>query len=77
MDALKHLYKKLSFGGLIYIDDYNGFNGCKNAVNEFREENGITDPLHFQNMPEAMNFHAPMIEAVWWRKTRKGSKRFA
>ncbi|GAB4814855.1 hypothetical protein N2152v2_001901 [Parachlorella kessleri] len=36
MDALEALYDKVSIGGLVYVDDYNSFPGCKAAVDEFR-----------------------------------------
>ena len=35
-DALVHLYDKVVPGGLIYIDDYGSFNGCREAVDIFR-----------------------------------------
>lgn len=40
MDALMNLYPKLSKGGFCIIDDY-ALPGCKKAVDDFREENGI------------------------------------
>lgn len=45
MDALKALYHKISPGGFIIIDDYGSWQGCSDAVNEFREQKGITAPL--------------------------------
>lgn len=44
-DALLALYGKLSVGGYVIIDDYGAVPGCKTAVDEFREANGITQPL--------------------------------
>ena len=43
-DALSALYPKLAPGGFVIIDDYN-FVTCRNAVHDFREQQGITDPL--------------------------------
>jgi hypothetical protein len=40
MDAMTNLYPKLSEGGFCIIDDY-ALEGCKRAVDNFREENGI------------------------------------
>jgi O-methyltransferase len=48
MTALCCLYPKLSVGGYVIIDDYGddpGLKGCKAAVNEFRTQNQIKEPL--------------------------------
>ena len=46
MPALRHLYPKLSPGGFIIIDDYGITNlGARRAVQEYREAEGITEPL--------------------------------
>lgn len=44
-DALVALYDKVSPGGFIIIDDYNAFTPCRRAVEEFRAERGITEPI--------------------------------
>jgi cephalosporin hydroxylase len=46
MDALRSLYPKLSVGGYIIVDDYlvEGL-GCRQAVDEFRAEQNITEPI--------------------------------
>jgi hypothetical protein len=44
MDALTNLYPKLSPGGFCIIDDY-GLPGCKLAVDDFRAQNKISEPL--------------------------------
>jgi len=44
MDALVHLYPKLSKGGFAIIDDYL-LPPCKLAVHEFRQKQGITDEI--------------------------------
>lgn len=44
MEALIHLYPKLSRGGFIIIDDYAA-EPCKEAVCEFREKEKIADPI--------------------------------
>lgn len=58
MDALKALYPKLSRGGYVIVDDYRVVDGCKKAVDEFREANNIQDPV---------------VEidgvGVWWKRT--------
>ncbi len=45
--ALSLTYPKLSVGGYVIIDDYGvpSFN-CKDAVDQYRREHGITEPIH-------------------------------
>jgi len=57
MDALVHLYAKVSPGGFIIVDDYYSFPGCREAVDEFRGKERIQDALI-----EIDN------SAVFWRK---------
>lgn len=45
MDALRPLYPKLSVGGYLIVDDYGIVPGCKQAVDEYRAEFGITEPI--------------------------------
>jgi O-methyltransferase len=45
MDSLKHLYPKLSVGGYVIVDDYNALPAAKQATDDFREEQGITEVL--------------------------------
>ena len=44
MDALNALFHKLSPGGFCIIDDY-ALPGCAKAVEDFRKEHGIIEPL--------------------------------
>ena len=44
MEALTNLYDKLSPGGYCIIDDF-AIPACKKAVEEFRNQRGITEPL--------------------------------
>lgn len=44
IEALNNLYSKLSVGGFCIIDDYCLAN-CKIAVDDFRRDHGIDDPL--------------------------------
>ena len=59
-DALVNLYDKLSVGGYVIIDDYgeDTWTYCRKAVEEFRSERGITDPLVRVDKP-----------CAFWRKT--------
>ncbi|MER5704768.1 TylF/MycF family methyltransferase [Micromonospora sp. NPDC002296] len=56
MDALVNLYPKLSPGGFVIIDDYC-IPACRKAVEEFRDREGITDPV------EAIDDYS-----VYWRR---------
>ena len=77
-DALHALYSRLSSGGVIYVDDYGSFGGCKVAVDEFRKRHGITTPMTkvWQNFTGIRHgqFVTPQaragygFEAVWWTK---------
>jgi O-methyltransferase len=44
MDALRPLYPKLSVGGYVIVDDY-ALAPCKAAIDDFRTEHGISDPI--------------------------------
>ena len=44
MDALTHLYPKLSVGGYVIVDDY-WLPKCRAAVDDFRTRTGIEDQL--------------------------------
>ena len=43
--ALQNLYPKLSPGGYAIVDDYGSIPACKQAVDDFRLEHGITEHL--------------------------------
>jgi O-methyltransferase len=45
IDALGALWPKVSVGGFVIIDDYGAVEGCRLAVDDFRREHGIVDPL--------------------------------
>ncbi len=45
IQILDNLYDKVSPGGYVIIDDYGDYVACRQAVDEFRERHGITDPL--------------------------------
>ena len=57
MDALNPLYRKVSSGGFIIVDDYESCPPCKAAINDFREMYDIHEPL------VKIDGHA-----VYWRK---------
>lgn len=43
--CLEHLYPKLSPGGVLILDDYYCWEGCRKATDEYREAHGIVAPL--------------------------------
>jgi hypothetical protein len=43
--ALESLYPGLSPGGYLIVDDYGAVEECRRAVDEFRREHGIGEPL--------------------------------
>jgi O-methyltransferase len=45
MTVLEELYARVSPGGWVIIDDYGILPPCKQAVDEYRERNGIEAPL--------------------------------
>ena len=55
--ALENLYPKLSLGGYIIIDDYNAFQNCRQAVDDFRRKNNINHTIIKIDR-----------EAIYWRK---------
>jgi O-methyltransferase len=44
-DVLEHLYPRLSPGGYLICDDYLNLHDCKRAVDEYRAQHGITEPI--------------------------------
>lgn len=56
MDAFVNLYPNLSPGGYVIIDDYN-LEGCRRAVHDYRDANGIKDEIKFTDGCE-----------VYWRR---------
>jgi len=59
MDALVHLYPKLSVGGYIIIDDWGSNPNCVNAIKDYRLLNNIADSI----IPIDYN-------GVFWKKTQ-------
>ncbi len=59
MSVLQILYPKVSEGGFIIIDDYNSFSDCSRAVDTYRSDFGITEPMVAIDQA-----------ASYWRKSR-------
>ena len=47
--CLENLYDKDMPKGLIIIDDYGTYEGCRKAVDEFRMKQNIDSFLHYSN----------------------------
>lgn len=45
MDSLSALYPKLSIGGYLIIDDYGAIPACRRAVEDYRADKGIVEPI--------------------------------
>jgi Macrocin-O-methyltransferase (TylF) len=61
MDALVHLEPKVSPGGFVIVDDYNGIEACRDAADQYRAEHSITDVIHEIDWT-----------GVWWQKSPEG-----
>ncbi|WP_089157690.1 TylF/MycF family methyltransferase [Micromonospora sp. NBS 11-29] len=61
MDALVNLYPKVVPGGFVIIDDYV-LDGCRRAVTDFRQANGIDDEIQ-----------AIDGSGVFWRRALSGT----
>ncbi len=59
IQALDALYERLSPGGFIIVDDYGAIAACKAAVEDYRRDHGIDDPI------EKIDW-----TGVWWQKPR-------
>jgi hypothetical protein len=57
MDALTHLYPRLSPGGYAIFDDYRNLHDCRRAIDEYRTKNGITEEIQIIDS-----------RAVFWQK---------
>lgn len=56
-DSLEYLYPHLAVGGFIVIDDYGLPLGCRRAVDEYRQQHGIDEPMQWVNQ-----------QTVFWRR---------
>jgi hypothetical protein len=50
MQSLRYLYPKLSIGGYVIVDNYR-LPFCRAAVEDYRREQGITEPLEMATWP--------------------------
>ncbi|MEO8487479.1 MAG: TylF/MycF family methyltransferase [Betaproteobacteria bacterium] len=47
MDALTALYDKVAPGGIVIVDDFGAIPACAAAVNDFRRQRRIADPMQW------------------------------
>ena len=66
IQALENAYELVQPGGYIYVDDYGSFEGCRRAVDFFRQSVGDYEPL----FPIFEYDDSTKFEAVWWRKKK-------
>lgn len=59
MDALTHLYPRLSVGGFVIVDDYGAIPGCRQAVEDYRNKMNIRDELTWVDWT-----------GVYWRRSK-------
>ena len=64
IQALENSYGLVQPGGYIYVDDYGSFEGCKRAVDFFKQSVNDNAPL----FPIFEDNTSKKFEAVWWRK---------
>jgi O-methyltransferase len=57
MEVLKNLYHKVTPGGYVIVDDYS-IDGCRNAIDDFREINHINTPIQIIDWT-----------GIFWQKT--------
>lgn len=64
--ALENLYDKVVKGGIIIIDDYGAYKGCRNAVHDFRTQRHIDSEI-FKTIESGIVGLKDGTEA-WWIK---------
>lgn len=64
--CLESLYDKVISGGVVIVDDYNAYIGCKKAVDEFRKNHKINDELIL--VKESAVKGKPLGVAAYWVK---------
>ena len=63
-DAIQLLYPKLSAGGYCIVDDYHAFDDCKRAIEEYRQQHGIQEPIQEIDNMGVFWQKAPSISSV-------------
>ena len=68
-EALRRLYPGLALGGYLIVDDYGSFEGCRRAVDEFRSEHAIAEPIEKVDST-CVRWRRESGEPAEWRATR-------
>jgi hypothetical protein len=61
--AIEVLYPRLHKGGYLIIDDYTDWDGCRDAIFDYRAKHNITEPILPVAHPEGIQ-----VRGAWWRK---------
>lgn len=70
--GLNALYKHLSVGGFVVIDDYMDWIGARKATTDFRKKHNISSPIvpvYHDNVRFQEHARGEIPRGVWWRKT--------
>jgi O-methyltransferase len=49
IDILEHLFPKVSYGGLIIVDDYHTWDGCARALHDYLSKHSRTERIREHN----------------------------
>jgi len=60
--VLQHLYPRVASGGYVIVDDYGMLHECDRAVEDYRSENGIVEPL------QIIGYVNGRALGAYWRK---------
>lgn len=64
MDALQHIYPRISSGGYVIIDDWH-VSVCRQAVFDYRQSNGVDEPIFFKKSMYGPRSFQGAFEAYW------------
>ena len=65
-DVIVPMYDRVVCNGIIYVDDYMGFNGAREAINDFRTQRRIWEPLNHVYEDNGRT------DAAWWKVSGEG-----
>jgi O-methyltransferase len=70
MLCLEKLYHKVMDGGVIIIDDFYAYKGCRKAVMEFRDKHNIKDEL-YHTKENGLDTLTGGVEVFWYKNSKK------
>lgn len=74
IQGLDSLYRHLSVGGFVVVDDYMDWVGARRAAQDFRWRHGIKSPIvpvFHENVRIDEHGTGEIPRGVWWRKTEE------